>query len=40
MATFYLWPWMIGGTTYAAGAIVYALKIPERFYPGKFDIWL
>lgn len=38
--TFYIWPWALGGTTYAAGAILYAMNIPERFYPGKFDIWL
>ncbi|KAM7538432.1 hypothetical protein Aperf_G00000068986 [Anoplocephala perfoliata] len=24
---------------YIAGALVYALRIPECFYPGKFDIW-
>lgn len=25
---------------YIAGALVYALRIPECFYPGKFDIWV
>lgn len=25
---------------YIAGAVLYALRIPERFFPGKFDIWL
>lgn len=24
---------------YISGAIIYALRIPERLYPGKFDIW-
>ena len=35
-----VWPWLGGGTTYAFGAIIYALKIPERFIPKTFDIWL
>ena len=38
--TFYVWPWLIGGTTYALGAVIYALKCPERCFPRKFDIWL
>ena len=24
---------------YIGGAVVYALRVPERFFPGKFDIW-
>ncbi|VDO78110.1 unnamed protein product [Schistosoma curassoni] len=24
---------------YISGATIYALRIPERLYPGKFDIW-
>uniref|UniRef100_A0A1Y1MLP3 Adiponectin receptor protein n=1 Tax=Photinus pyralis TaxID=7054 RepID=A0A1Y1MLP3_PHOPY len=28
------------GLLYIAGAVLYALRIPERFFPGKFDIWL
>ncbi|KAA3679193.1 adiponectin receptor [Paragonimus westermani] len=24
---------------YISGAVIYAIRIPERFYPGKFDIW-
>ncbi|CAL8087251.1 unnamed protein product [Calicophoron daubneyi] len=24
---------------YISGAVIYAVRIPERFYPGKFDIW-
>mmetsp|Transcript_27326 Transcript_27326/g.36562 ORF Transcript_27326/g.36562 Transcript_27326/m.36562 type:complete len:97 (+) Transcript_27326:1466-1756(+) len=37
---FYIWPWLIGGTTYAVGAIVYALKVPERCFPRTFDLWM
>ena len=25
---------------YISGACLYALRIPERFFPGKFDIWV
>lgn len=25
---------------YISGAIIYALRIPESLYPGKFDIWV
>jgi adiponectin receptor len=25
---------------YITGAIIYAVRIPERFFPGKFDIWV
>lgn len=28
------------GILYIAGATLYAIRIPERFFPGKFDIWL
>lgn len=24
---------------YISGAVIYAVRIPERFYPGRFDIW-
>ncbi|VEL22534.1 unnamed protein product [Protopolystoma xenopodis] len=24
---------------YITGAVIYALRIPERLWPGKFDIW-
>ncbi|KAK2725343.1 hypothetical protein QYM36_001704, partial [Artemia franciscana] len=27
------------GVLYIGGAVLYALRIPERFYPGKCDIW-
>ncbi|VDN27823.1 unnamed protein product [Dibothriocephalus latus] len=25
---------------YISGAVIYAMRIPERLYPGKFDIWV
>jgi predicted membrane channel-forming protein YqfA (hemolysin III family) len=25
---------------YIAGALIYAWRIPERIWPGKFDIWV
>jgi len=25
---------------YILGAVIYAMRIPERLYPGKFDIWV
>lgn len=28
------------GALYIVGALLYVLRIPERFFPGKFDIWL
>ena len=37
---FPVFPWALGGITYTVGAIIYALKIPERCIPKKFDIWL
>lgn len=27
------------GFLYVAGTTLYALRIPERFFPGKFDVW-
>ena len=39
--TFYIWPWIfVGGQPYVIGAVIYALKIPERWFPRTFDIWL
>ena len=35
-----MWIWLGGGILYAIGAITYALKIPERFFPETFDIWM
>ncbi|KAK2724327.1 adiponectin receptor protein-like isoform X2 [Artemia franciscana] len=32
--------WLIlMGSLYVIGTMFYALRIPERFWPGKFDIW-
>ncbi|KYM80866.1 hypothetical protein ALC53_08679 [Atta colombica] len=32
--------WLIlMGCLYILGALFYALRVPERFFPGKFDIW-
>lgn len=25
---------------YISGALIYAFRIPERIFPGKFDIWV
>jgi adiponectin receptor len=36
MGLFYL---VLQGVLYIVGAVIYALRIPERFAPGKFDIW-
>ncbi|ORX81252.1 HlyIII-domain-containing protein [Basidiobolus meristosporus CBS 931.73] len=27
------------GLTYVSGALIYASRIPERWYPGRFDYW-
>ena len=27
------------GALYITGALLYALRIPERFFPGKCDVW-
>jgi len=35
MGLFYL---VLQGVLYIIGAAIYALRIPERFAPGKFDI--
>ena len=33
--------WLIlMGFLYILGTMFYALRIPERFFPGKFDIWV
>ncbi|KAH8277250.1 hypothetical protein KR026_008130 [Drosophila bipectinata] len=32
--------WLIlMGLLYITGALLYALRVPERWFPGKFDIW-
>jgi adiponectin receptor len=28
------------GALYIIGAAIYALRVPERFFPGKCDIWV
>lgn len=28
------------GSLYIIGALIYAMRIPERFFPGKCDIWV
>lgn len=33
------WLFVMGGL-HLAGAVVYTVRVPERFCPGKFDIWL
>jgi channel protein (hemolysin III family) len=30
--------WLIGGVCYIVGALLYILKVPERFFPGKLCI--
>lgn len=32
------WPWAIGGAVYIGGALIYGFRIPEKYYPMKFDI--
>lgn len=33
--------WLIlMGFLYILGAMFYALRIPERWFPGKFDLWV
>jgi len=34
---FSLFPWALGGAIYIGGATLYALRIPEKYYPYKFD---
>ena len=34
-----LWGIIIMALLYIAGGALYALRIPERFWPGSFDIW-
>lgn len=36
---FLTFPWAFGGALYIFGAILYMMKIPERFMPGFFDIF-
>jgi adiponectin receptor len=34
---FDLTPWMVGAALYITGAVIYIMKIPERFYPRAYD---
>ena len=31
--------WALGGATYVLGGVIYVLRIPERWFPKKFDIF-
>lgn len=38
----FLYPWflvILQGLLYVIGAIIYAKRVPERFFPGKCDLW-
>lgn len=35
-----LWLDFVMGLLYLGGATLYACRIPEKMYPGKFDLWL
>ena len=37
--TFSSWPLFWGGLCFTITAIIYALKFPERYFPGTFDIF-
>jgi channel protein (hemolysin III family) len=37
---FIFWYLVVMGVCYVGGAIVYLFHIPERYFPGKFDIWM
>jgi adiponectin receptor len=30
-------PWALGGATYIGGALIFVFRIPERYFPKKFD---
>jgi adiponectin receptor len=36
---FKIQPWLVGGVIYAVGAVIFALKVPEKCIKKKFDIW-
>lgn len=31
--------WYLGGITYVIGAVLYLIRLPEKYFPGKFDIF-
>lgn len=33
-------PWIVGGVLYVGGAVIYMLRIPERWINYKFDIFV
>ncbi len=37
---FSTFPWALGGGLYIFGAVLYMFKVPERFCPGRFDIFV
>lgn len=39
LSNWVIWPWLTGGILYAIGAIIYALKVPEKYFKQTFDIW-
>ena len=34
-----MWPWLGGGILYGIGAVLYALRFPERYFKRTFDIF-
>ena len=38
MAEFPAFNWVLGGALYIFGALVYSIRFPESWYPGKFDL--
>ena len=32
--------WSLGGGLYIGGAIIYMLRVPERWFPNKFDFFV
>jgi adiponectin receptor len=38
LSDFHSYPWALGGALYIFGAILYMMRVPERFSPGSFDI--
>ena len=38
---FWIYFWLLFmAFLYILGGVIYAIRIPERLYPGKFDIWV
>lgn len=31
---------LLMGVLYIIGGLIYALRVPERYFPGKCDIWV